>query len=77
MSDVILTLRAVPRDALPTVLTECSVRRDAVGTNLANGPAWAPQVHNEGSYFQIVCPPMSLDAARAILMRLDAHEANH
>ena len=76
MSTIRLRLDSVSLPVLQTVLTECAKQRDAVSTNLAWGPDFAPQVHcggrnADGMLYSIYTPPLSSHGALAVMIAAD------
>lgn len=74
--DISLTFRSVTVPVLNAVLIECHRVRNDVRVNLADGPAWAPQVHvcgcnADGPLYNIYTPHYPLHAAALIVTAAD------
>jgi hypothetical protein len=68
----IITFQGVSLPVMQAVIVECSKQRGSVYTNLANGPAFAPQIHcggsdDNGMLYTLVTPPLQSAAALAVM----------
>ena len=72
----IITFQSVSMTVMQAIITECARQREGVTTNLANGPAFAPQINcggrdENGMLYSLVTPPLRSRAALAVMLAAD------